>query len=380
MGRILYLMSSYPRWSEEFIRRDLSGLLERGLPVVAASLFPGDCQVQPGWPIVKCLSSGEGDACPVVRSGGGRAFMPRNVRLWFSLFKHRSLLKQVEELCREECITHLHGEFADLAGLLATRAAGRLGLTYSLGVHADDCLNLKYPPSSLFGRAEFITVCNESACRIMRETWHVPENRLHLVHHGVDLSFWKYSRHRAHGNGVNMIFAGRLVPKKGLDILLQVLAGLPRSFTLSIAGNGPEEDRLRLMASELGIAGRVNWLGRLGRSALRYSFGVSSCLCVPSCDGCGGMDGIPNIVLEAMASGLPVVAFDSGGIGEVVNDDTGWLVRQGDVRKLEQVLLDFSGSALEIERRCANGRKVIENDFDSGLVSRRRADLFSPFV
>ena len=372
--RILYLFASYPRWSEGFLRQDLGGLLSSGLHIVAASLFPGDCQVQSGWPVVTCLSDEVVSHGP--SSKGLSWLVPRPLRASFTMLRHRCLFKRLLQLCREEHVSHIHGEFADIAGLFAAKAAAKLKCTYSVGLHADDCLNMKYAPASILEKALFATVCNVAARKLLLDNGAIDRERLHLCRHGVDLRFWQYSPSRHVSDGLDVLFAGRIASKKGLDLLLEALAQLPESYTLKVAGSGPEEANLRELARRLGVAGRVTWLGMLGQSALRTMFFTSSCLCVPSVAGRGGMDGVPNVMLEAMASGLPVVAFRNGGIGEVLDAETGFLVEDCSVDALCDAMRHIEGNAAEAEKRRRAARSRIEEQFDAAMLARERAALF----
>lgn len=376
--RILYLFASYPRWSEGFLRQDLGGLLASGLQIVAASLFPGDCQVQPGWPVVTCLTGGGIDVGTEASSGTGLSrLVPRPLRAPLTMMLHRSLFKKLLQLCREEHISHIHGEFADIAGLFAAKAASKLGCTYSIGLHADDCLKMKYAPASLFKNASFITICNENAKNMLLENGGINVERLHLLRHGVDLRFWSFMENRHASNEIDVLFAGRLVPKKGLDLLLEALSTLPANYTLKVAGTGPEEARLRQLAQNLGVSGRVTWLGWLGQEALRTVFATSSCLCVPSMEGRGGMDGVPNVMLEAMASGLPVLAFGKGGIGEALDAEAGFLAEGDTAAALAEALPSMEeANAPEVEKRRRAARARIERQFDASRLAKERAALF----
>ncbi|MBQ7177047.1 MAG: glycosyltransferase family 4 protein [Victivallales bacterium] len=372
--RILYLFASYPRWSEGFLRQDLGGLLASGMQIVATSLFPGDCQIQPGWPVVTCLTAGEGGDAS---SGTGLSYLvPRPLRAPLTMMRHRSLFKKLLQLCKEEHISHIHGEFADIAGLFAAKAAANLGCTFSLGLHADDCLKMKYSPASLFENASFVTICNENARNMLLEKGCINAERLHLLRHGVELRFWSFMENRHTSSEIDILFAGRLVPKKGLDLLLEALSMLPGNYTLKVAGSGPEEALLRKMAQNLGVSGRVTWLGWLGQEALRTVFATSSCLCVPSVEGRGGIDGVPNVMLEAMASGLPVVAFGKGGIGEALDAEKGFLVDECTADGLCGALRFLEGNASEVEKRRCAARARIEQDFDAARLAKERAALF----
>jgi glycosyltransferase involved in cell wall biosynthesis len=141
----------------------------------------------------------------------------------------------------------------------------------------------------------------------------------------------------------HIVQASRLVAKKGLATSLRAFAEFSKTHPLAkftIAGDGPLEAELRGLAAALGISGSVEFRGFLSQAALAALFGSAHIFLHPSETVGGDVEGIPNSLLEAMASGLPSVATDHGGIPEVVqNGMTGLLCREGDWQAVSQALL-----------------------------------------
>ena len=161
---IAFLYSSFPKWSETFLRQDLALLLEQGLPIHALSLFSGDCEPQADWPKAEVLQITKVPSVSVQPSSSKRInFIPKQLRTWISLWKHRKLLDALTERLKQLDIKHIHAEFADLPALLAAKAAKRLNISYSVGIHAFDVHCAKYPAATIFGDARFITACNQAA-------------------------------------------------------------------------------------------------------------------------------------------------------------------------------------------------------------------------
>ena len=133
---------------------------------------------------------------------------------------------------------------------------------------------------------------------------------------------------------------------------------------------------MRSLAHELGIEERITWLGHLSHGALRHAFAGATCLCLPSVEGRDGFDGVPNVMLEAMASGLPVVGFQSGGLCEVLTEETGWPVVDCSASALHAALQNMASNPEALEERRRNARRFIEENYDSTAQAAKRASLF----
>lgn len=157
-----------------------------------------------------------------------------------------------------------------------------------------------------------------------------------VIANGVDAERFVPGPSRGDAGPARLLFAGRVVRQKGLDILLPALAALPkgRDFHLDVAGDGPEVAELTALAERLGIGGKVSFLGWRDRDALPGLYARADIFVFPSRD-----EGMPNAVLEAMASSLPVVASRIAGNEELVRHGvTGLLTPCGDAPALTAAL------------------------------------------
>ncbi len=177
-----------------------------------------------------------------------------------------------------------------------------------------------------------------------------------------------------------LLFAGRLGPEKGVDILLRSLAMVAESWpqvSLEIAGDGPERSRLVDLAAQLGLSDRVVWTGPLKADELSRRYEEAGVFVLPTL----WMENCPVAVLEAMAHGLPVVATRIGGLPELVEDRvTGALVERADVSGLAAALLELLG---EPERTAAMGRAARRRFLDRHSASahaRRLVGLYQGLV
>lgn len=158
-------------------------------------------------------------------------------------------------------------------------------------------------------------------------------------------------------------FAGRLIPKKGVDILMRamvtVVEQLP-SARLLLAGDGPERPALTRLAAELGVGPRVGWTGHLAAPELEHRLGAAWVQAVPSTY----EEPFPNVAVEAMMRGTAVVATSVGGSTEIVREArTGYLVPPGDPAALADGLLKVLRNQAEAEAMGAAGRVVALEEF-----------------
>jgi colanic acid/amylovoran biosynthesis glycosyltransferase len=166
-----------------------------------------------------------------------------------------------------------------------------------------------------------------------------------------------------------IVQAARLVPKKGLRTALRAFAEFSRTCpcaTFTLAGEGPMEAELRTLAAELQLGDRVVFAGFLDQAALREVFLRSHIFLHPSETANGDVEGVPNAMLEAMATGLPVVATRHGGIPEVVTHGvSGLLAAEGAVDELADFLRQLTSDVALRERISAAGAETVRAEFSA---------------
>lgn len=178
-----------------------------------------------------------------------------------------------------------------------------------------------------------------------------------------------------------LVQASRLIPKKGIATTIAAFARLSAEFprmTLVIAGTGPGERELREQADRLGVAAKVQFAGFIDQAALRDLFSSSHVFVHPSEVVFGDVEGVPNSMLEAMASGLPVVATRHGGIPEVVEDGTsGLLVDERDADGLAKAVRSLVTNAVRYSEISAGGITAVNERFSADIVGQRLNALYS---
>ncbi|MGW0816928.1 glycosyltransferase family 4 protein [Streptomyces viridiviolaceus] len=178
-----------------------------------------------------------------------------------------------------------------------------------------------------------------------------------------------------------VVCVSRLVPRKGQDTLIRamprILAAEPDAVLL-IVGGGPYENDLRRLARETGVAGSVRFTGAVPWSELPAHYGAGDVFAMPCRTRRGGLDveGLGIVYLEASATGLPVVAGDSGGAPDAVLDgETGWVVRGGSAEQAADRIVTLLGDA-ELRRRMGErGRAWVEEKWRWDLLAERLTTL-----
>jgi len=187
----------------------------------------------------------------------------------------------------------------------------------------------------VFARASLVLARSEALLEDLAAAG-CPREKLRLQRTGIPLGDWPFVERRPPEDGSwRFLQACRLVPKKGLFCTLRAFAEVRRSLPearLTLAGDGPLAGELQREAQRLGLSGRVDFPGFLDAAGLRAAMGRAHVFLHPSeTPADGNREGVPNAMLEAMATGLPVLATRHGGIPEAVDDGrNGFLVAEGD--------------------------------------------------
>ena len=199
-----------------------------------------------------------------------------------------------------------------------------------------------------------------------------PSERTRTHFLGIDLARFRAGKERDDGL---ILHVGRVVEKKGTAVLVEAMKALT-GCTLAVVGDGPERARLERQAAVLGD--RVRFLGALDASAVAEWMGRATLLAAPSVTARGGdTEGLPTVIVEAAASGLPVVATRHSGIPEaVVDGETGFLVAERDAGALAERIGRLLGSAELRARLGAAGRRLAEDKFDLRMQTARLEAIY----
>ncbi len=225
-------------------------------------------------------------------------------------------------------------------------------------------------------RADLV-VCISDYARSQLMYLSAPEHwdKLAVVHCGADLGRYQASEPDEH-RGTRLLAVGRLAPQKGFHVLLEALADLRaegHEVSLALVGSGPEEASLRRRARQLGVEGHVEMLGAVGQDEMPAHYARADVFCLPSF-----AEGVPVVLMEAMASGRPVVASAVAGVPELVEDGvSGYLVPAGNAAALAGAIARLAVSPELRWKLGQAGRERVENGFDARANAAELARLFA---
>ncbi|MGO1318246.1 MAG: glycosyltransferase family 4 protein, partial [Cellulomonadaceae bacterium] len=276
---------------------------------------------------------------------------------------------------RERGVTHLHAHFASMATTVARLAAGLAGVTYSFTAHAKDLFHESVSDEDVAAKSRdahhVVTISAYNVAHLVGIG--APPESLHLVHNGLDLTAFAPrtppSGARAPGT-LRVAAVGRFVEKKGFDVLLDAVALLRsrgEAVHCDLVGAGEADAALRAQAQALGLGPAVTFHGPLPQDQVRRVVGGADVFAAPCVVGAdGNADGLPTVVLEAMALGTPCVTTDVTGLVEAIDQEqTGLLVDQHDAVGLADALARIGRDPELAARLATQARTRVEQRFDS---------------
>jgi len=349
--------------SETFVRRELEQLRRRNWAIYTRLLKGGIGPLK-----YALLSCPEGFRWRFFKASCARISQElfRSPLTAFRILKH---LPQTADLMKKVVDTEsqlIHAHFAGITADLAAIAADTLGLPWTCSVHAHDVFTAA--PQTLFRRlhtARGIAACSQRAAQAVIDCG-VPKSSITLIHHGLPLNDFPFDTIQPDG----VIFtAGRLERKKGNDTLIRACEILQKrsvSFTCVIAGSGSLFKKLKRLTEKLELEKAVVFIGWQSQEETRSYLMDASVLAVASrCTRDGDCDGIPNILVEALALGTPIVTTTASAANEVLVDAvSGLLVPPDDPEKLADALAQALASKELRIRMAKEGRQVAEKFFD----------------
>ncbi|MCA9924245.1 MAG: glycosyltransferase [Anaerolineales bacterium] len=402
--KIAYIMSKFPHLPETFILREMNQLSALGWPI---SLYPIINQkqsiVHPSaeqWLLqvkkVPLLSK-------AIVAANGRMFFKnpwRYGRIWLqSIIENLSSPKflsrtlamlpkaaYVAEMMQAEGITHIHAHYASHPALMAWIIHQLTGIPYSITVHAHDIfVKFNMLPTKLKGAAAIVAISeyNRTHLQHILGDWVVPKT--HIIHCGIDINSYQPAPTPPNQSTFEIINIGSLQPYKGQQYLIQACAilrdqGIP--FRCRIIGEGEKRAALTKLITDLDLTEQVVLLGAQTQDAVMALLPTAHCYVQPSViTPQGKMEGIPVSIMEAFASGLPVIATELSGVPELVQPDkTGYLVPPEDAEALAKQLIYIYQNPGDAIAKAKRGRALVAQSFELKQNVEQLSDLLYSLV
>ncbi len=395
--RIGYVVKMYPRFSETFIVTEILELERQGLDLTIFSLrLPNDGRFHPSLAEVRApvhyLRHSGIRAEEQWRSLAGATGLPGFAAALPLLLEldHASAHQAIAlaHAVREQRITHLHAHFASISAAVARVAARLAGIGYSVTAHAKDIFHAEVDHDRLRERiadARAVITVSDFNLDHLRRTFGADADRVGRIYNGIDLSRFPYTSPADRPVDAPPVIAavGRLVAKKGFADLIDAAALLRdsgREFRIDLAGTGPLADELAEQVWRHRLADRVRLLGALPQTEVARLVGGAAAFAAPCVVGDdGNRDGLPTVVLEAMALGTPVVATGVTGLPEIIDDGrTGLLIKEHDPAGLAAALARLLDHADLRAGLAKAARGLIEIEFDASRQATKIAAVLVP--
>ncbi|MDQ7071218.1 MAG: glycosyltransferase family 4 protein [Rhodobacterales bacterium] len=405
MTKIAYLTGEYPRATDTFIQREVAGLRQNGIDVLTCSIrqtgvehLVGDEQkieaantfyvlkaAKSPLHLVRCHMRALSRA-PIRYFRALKLALqtrPAGVKnLLYQLFYFAEAAVLADHL-RQNDITHLHNHIAKASCTVAMITSEMGGVPYSFTLHGPDIF---FEPhhwrlDAKIERARFVA-CISHFCRSQAMAFSPPDHwsKLHIVHCGVDPGRYDDVAGPVKTDGTktgnNLLFVGRLAAVKGLPVLFEALTKLQSThpdIRLTVIGDGPDRDALETLAQPLGET--VKFVGYQSQTEVAKNLRTTDALVLPSF-----AEGLPVVLMEAMAARLPVITTRIAGVPELVQDGAcGVLVPAGDVDALTDGIARVVSDAKLRESMGVNGRAKILQEFDIAGETKWLAQIFTAY-
>lgn len=305
----------------------------------------------------------------VILTQSGWRLLPRNLAvfakgLWLG-----------EQVRRHE-FDHIHVHWIAAPATMAMIAARMASVPFSITAHRYDIMQANLVPAK-FLHARFVRAINRSGAKDLEALLDHKMQSPWVLPMGVHLPAIASMRREGKLTAMRMVIGARMIAVKGYDTLISAIAianEAGRDIRLDIFGDGPLEAKLYRQASMMGVADRINFCGLVSHERLTQALADATydLAVLPSRTLADGTkEGIPVFLMEAMASGLPVVTTSCGGIPELVDNDCGRVVPEGDARALALAFGELMDDGALRERLASSGREKVMEGHDMNRIGQQ---------
>lgn len=399
--RIAYLNTEYPAISHTFIEREIRAVREGGLEVETMSVRkPGPDSVRgeinrratdetfyvldgAGKVVASVLGALAASPAGFVRViAASQRLSPAGIKTRLTHVAYACEGMRLARRMAERGLRHLHVHMANNGAAVAMMArAYDPRIEYSLSIHGSaEFFHVDTWTLGAKAEAAKFVRCISHFCRAQVMTWTKPEawDRFHIVHCGIDPEVYSPRPERAPGR-LRLLTVGRLHPIKGYPVLLEackLLADEGLAFELEMVGDGPMRGRLEEMARNLGLSERVKFAGSVPPDDIPKHFDRADVMVVSSF-----MEGVPVVLMEAMAKEMGVVATRVGGIGELVEQGvSGQLVDTGSAGALAAGIRVYARDLELCRVHGRRGRERVMSEYSVRQTGGGMIGLFKQYL
>jgi colanic acid/amylovoran biosynthesis glycosyltransferase len=405
LKKVLYVVSRFPSLTTTFTAYEMSTIQESGVDVHVATVWSSEEGNEPQTVerqfIEKTCNLRLSNPALWLRSIQQILLKPQIIIIIFMLFVGHltsiyALLKLLVSLpkglylgywVKEHEFQHIHAHFLSSPATVALIASRISGVPYTVTIHAFDIFattpherNASIPLKC--EKAAACIVISNFNLEYMRKTWPNIGGRFELIYNGIDVDlFTDETDHVTDPNAFHILSNGRLVYKKGHRFLIEAMAKLRkqnRNVKLQIIGGGPLESELHELVSRLEIKEHVTFTGKMLQEEIIQQYRASDLFvlaCAISPD--GDMDGLPVVLVEALAMEIPTVSTQVSGVPEIVQDNvTGLCVPPHDSQELADAMAYMMDHPDEARKMAKAGRQIVKNQFNRYESARMLLQLW----
>ncbi len=395
--KLAVIVTEYPKTTETFIYRDLVAFADEGVAVRLYHLAPyrHDQTLHRFAEPTRAMASDLGFVQPGAMARALRQHRPAlaaTLRDIVRGYRHdarlcaKSLALVPKALAiaadaRAWGATHVHAEFAGHPATAAWIGRRCGGLPYSVSCRAHDIFRTQALLDLKLGEATAVRTVSAFGANFLRErVAGLADRDLHVVHSSIDVA--AIAPFAVPPDPLRILYVGALEPKKGVAHLIEALASLaPRlgDWSCDLIGDGPDRESLQAQARARGLGDRLFFHGAQPFERVERAYAAATLCVAPSVIGPNGrQEGIPNVMIEALAHARPAIATAISGVPELIRDgDTGLLVPPGDASALGAAILRIRADPAAAAAMAWRGRAHVETEFDLRINARRQLALFA---
>jgi len=402
---ILYMSGTVPVRSETFVYREILALRSLGLDIQTASVHASmrgldqgvldemareSTQIYGSGPFLLIVDAmaelflhpiytiGTMTRCKLDAFFSSDVALSRRPKILWQGLAGLALARRV----RKKQIVHIHAHMAHVPTTIAMYAAKQLGISFSFTGHANDIFPNRTLLKEKLERSAYANCISHWHRAFFQSIVDRPDSDYPIVRCGVDTREYAATPSPS-ANKLEVLSVGRLIEKKGFDVLIKAAGEIAKAggpaMRITIAGGGPNEEQLKAMVDVLPPTAEVVLLGDTDNDQVMELMAKADVFALPCrVASTGDRDGIPVVLMEAMARGRCVISGDLETIRELVEDGvSGVMIPPGDQKALENALVGLANNRDRVDNLGVAARKRIEGEFDLLFNAQRIVDVMT---